>query len=589
MKQATEDDRAIGPRLWLLASLSLGCYALLLLLGPKYALEVDCKDRPLLGALALYAAASVFYLMALRTAVQKQSSWRLGAWIVGVAVVMRLLLLPTPPLQEIDIYRYLWDGAVVAQGEDPYALPPATVLNHIDAEDAASLEDRLARVASIARDRPGLEEALRTIHYAWLTSPYPPVSQAVFALTDMIAPGDWSAVARLRLLKGVLSLFDLATLVVLMAMLRRLNLPTGWAIAYGWCPLLLKEIAGSGHLDSIAIFFTTAALAAGLGAFDQSKSVFGRKSNGFGAAALLGLGVGAKLYPLVLAPLLLAKLWRAIGPRHAALSGVVFLLVAAASLAPMVWHERFWPEVTAELIPAEADPAVESLPGPPDTAKPLDKSDSPSGLRAFLNQWEMNDLLFMTVLENVRPQASVAEGQRPWFDMTSEAQNEAFLNQLRSAMESISPSLVEGRSNRQLAFLFTRTVTGVLFVVIALTLAWRSSRSEANEIDWLRSGFLTLAWFWLLAPTQNPWYWCWTLPLLPFARGRAWYVVSAACFLYYLRFYFECHAPDSGVWGTPYDGSHFYYYVVVWAEFFPILVWLFVEWAWRCWQTKNPT
>ena len=50
--------------------------------------------------------------------------------------------------------------------------------------------------------------------------------------------------------------------------------------------------------------------------------------------------------------------------------------------------------------------------------------------------------------------------------------------------------------------------------------------------------FLTLAWFWFLSPTQNPWYWCWALPFVPFAKSRVWYLVAMMTLLYYLRFWF---------------------------------------------------
>ena len=40
--------------------------------------------------------------------------------------------------------------------------------------------------------------------------------------------------------------------------------------------------------------------------------------------------------------------------------------------------------------------------------------------------------------------------------------------------------------------------------------------------------------------------------------------------LYYLRFSFTAHYSQPPTWGTPYDGSYFFYGVVVWIEFLPI-------------------
>ncbi len=42
-----------------------------------------------------------------------------------IGLLMRALLFDSYPVLEIDFYRYLWDGAVLANGFNPYALPPA--------------------------------------------------------------------------------------------------------------------------------------------------------------------------------------------------------------------------------------------------------------------------------------------------------------------------------------------------------------------------------------------------------------------------------------------------------------------------------
>jgi hypothetical protein len=93
----------------------------------------------------------------------------------------------------------------------------------------------------------------------------------------------------------------------------------------------------------------------------------------------------------------------------------------------------------------------------------------------------------------------------------------------------------------------------------------------------LNSAFLTVAWFWLLLPTQNPWYWTWALPFLPFARRRAWLVMSGLAFVYYLRFWLMHQFPATALAGTPYSGPMFFDYVVVWLEFAPWFAWLALD------------
>jgi len=100
---------------------------------------------------------------------------------------------------------------------------------------------------------------LNRIHFGELPTIYPPVSQAAFALCAWLTPSAASLVTRLVLMKAWFVACDVLTLLVVIRLLRLSNRPIGLALAYAWCPLLLKEIANSGHLDSLAFLLTTLA------------------------------------------------------------------------------------------------------------------------------------------------------------------------------------------------------------------------------------------------------------------------------------------------------------------------------------------
>jgi len=102
--------------------------------------------------------------------------------------------------------------------------------------------------------------------------------------------------------------------------------------------------------------------------------------------------------------------------------------------------------------------------------------------------------------------------------------------------------------------------------------------ARRRKAVWL--AILGIAWFWLLSPTQNPWYWTWAMPLVMFARCRAWLLVSGLALTYYLRFWLDFHFVETEVLGTPYTGAPFFDFVVTWLEFGPWFVLLSAEAVW---------
>jgi len=540
-------------------------YALLLWLSWQFAEEVPASDQPTLWMLMLSGLEFLAYCGALALAIRLPASRRLLVGIIGGACLFRMILLPSVPMHEIDIYRYIWDGAVLAEGVSPYRYPPKQVLDAAQLPVAVA-DKNLSRLINLQSSSGSLAYSLRRIHFGELASPYPLASQAVFALSAMATPNGVSNHGRMVVMKLVLLLFDIATLVVVVALLKATGLHLGWSLAYGWCPLVLKEIANGGHLDSIAIFLTTLAvwlLVRGCLAAKQR----GRAGN-FSAVALcgcvLGLAIGAKLYPVVLLPLFTALWWRRCGGL-ATVAGLVMaaivtlgalypLLLPKSSLPPdgkVATQRSAIPNLSVPDAPVASSQETLDLPAPPVSSSPS------AGLKEFLKRWEMNDLIFMVVLENLRPQADVDLATRPWFVIVPDAWTQAVADS---------------------SFLIARVLTGGVFGLIACCLAWRAAK-QADPQAWCRAGMLTLAWFWLTCPTQNPWYWCWVVPLLPFARYRTWHVVGACTLLYYLRFWFTAQYPEPPVLGTPYDGEYFFYFVVSWVEFAPALLTLGLEWC----------
>ena len=461
------------------------------------------------------------------------------------------------PIQEVDLYRYLWDGAVASQGISPFSHSPLSIRQAVADEDfRETAADEVKQLFKLVKREPGIGEVLHRVHFPELPTIYPATSQAVFAMVDTTTPSQSSLMARVLIIKAWLIGFDIATLFTLIAMLRRLGKPVSWCIAYAWCPLLMKEVANSGHLDAIAVFLTTLTIYLAVRLITSetisSKSGFAISLSLAVIGIVFSLAIGAKLYPIVLAPLLLGCVAVRLGWRHTVVPAVTTCVITACLLWPMLPRES----------PNEADPS--------------------QGMATFLKQWEMNDFLFLILIENLKPTDRMAQEYVAWFSVVPSSVSDAITGHVVGIVD-VNPV--------EVPFLLSRAITLVIFIVVAIWLAWRAaslcktSPSEAAFHDaasleagpFCEAAFLTLAWFWLLAPTLNPWYWTWALPLLPFARGRAWIAVSGLVLVYYLRFWFEYHYVETEVWGTRYRGVVFYDLVITWVEFAPWMVFLFVD------------
>jgi len=158
------------------------------------------------------------------------------ALLLAVGLVPRLLLLPAEPALSEDAYRYLWDGRLVAHGQNPFSKPPS------DPAFASWHDGLYAR-----------------LNHADVPTIYPPAAQGLFALAWRLggAPVAWKA---LIAWKALLLLLEAALVAGLAALLRRRGLPVYRLLLYYWNPLVVVECYGSGHVDLAAAAFLILAL-----------------------------------------------------------------------------------------------------------------------------------------------------------------------------------------------------------------------------------------------------------------------------------------------------------------------------------------
>jgi hypothetical protein len=491
-------------------------------------------DRPILAVLGLFGLATAGYWLALSRLVSDAAGNDRGRLrlVLGFALLFRLLLLGSSPIQEIDYYRYLWDGQVLAHGLNPFRYSPARVEEEGPSAHPGTDLSQLWQLAH----RSGATRAIFTrVHHREVPTVYPPAAQVVFAQAALVTPSSAPLWAHLLVLKGLILSFDLATLVLVALLLRRLHLPASWCLAYAWCPLVIKEFANSAHLDSIAVFFTTLALYLLVRCHDKKDTSGGWKV-AILAGAALGLGILAKSYPVVLLP-----------------------VVGAYAIARLRWRSAWLVLGCASVVVVGYAPFAV---GPQSGAA---ASGPWTGLGTFLGRWEMNDILFMLTYENLRP---AGEQPQRWFVVVPVVWRSALNEGLaRLPLTGVRP-----------AFLLTQALLGLVLLGLCLRWAWRLYR-EPRPGELLRSCHLSLTWGWLLSSAPNPWYLTWGLPLMAFARLRSWWLLPGLAFLYYLRFWLEYQSLGSEE--SLRLARERFDFGVVWLEFVPFFLALLVESWWR--------
>lgn len=181
-------------------------------------------DENVVGVIAAGLASSIVYLAAAYFVLSwRQSTPAALAVVLLAAVIFRATLFPLPPTLSNDLYRYQWEGESQRAGRNPYLTTPA-------ATGPAGLS-------------PAEFERLSGKGYC---TAYAPLTELLFRLTAGL-----DGRAAFKLLSVV---FDLATLLVVVGLLRARGEPSARALLYGWCPLVVLEFAGSGHNDSLALF-----------------------------------------------------------------------------------------------------------------------------------------------------------------------------------------------------------------------------------------------------------------------------------------------------------------------------------------------
>lgn len=243
--------------------------------------------------LSLWAALFLLYGIAVRY--QADAPFQ---WLIGVAILFRLLgMLHLPNLSD-DVYRFIWDGRLLAHGYNPFLYLPREILS--------------GDIATQADLTPALFQKLNSPDYYTV---YPPLLQGWFAVAAIFGKTELATVFWLRL---PIFLGEMATFWLLYQLLKFLGKDEAdtrrGVLLYALNPLVIVELVGNLHYEGLTICF----LLAGLYFYFKQKQT--------ASASFLALAAGVKLLPLIFVPALLDKdnWWKSL--KYTLTTGAVFLL-----------------------------------------------------------------------------------------------------------------------------------------------------------------------------------------------------------------------------------------------------------------------
>ncbi len=448
--ESRTNSRKTVPWFWLALVLQSATFAAL-------AWTAVTAPTPIWRLVALAIAAHVPYLAALYWAAKSplRSVWTL----LPICLALRLILVFAPPVFSDDVYRYVWDGRVLVSGTNPYRFSP-------DSAELAQLRD----------------ENWKKINHPSLRTIYPPAAQIVFGATSLVCPRPLA----FKLLSGLADV-GVVCLVILLAggRFRHKAMPDQrqskalWAgLVYGICPLPCIETAMSGHLEPVAVLLTLLALR------------FATLKRGVISAALLGLGTGVKLLPILAAPAIARK------------SRLVWIVVPAVLVA------LYLPFHSAGI----------GLASTTDT---------------FVRRWEANAGLFAATKTAAQATIGAIAGVSDLDAMVHVAPLDPVAGALQNTFFSLhkdggyDPAAPGAFALRDLSLALTKLVLG-LFLVAVVVYVWLKKMDPPRAAAWVLGAFL------IASPVVHPWYLLWVLGLAAALDLWPWFVLAATAPLAYL-------------------------------------------------------
>jgi alpha-1,6-mannosyltransferase len=235
----------------------------------------DLRGPQVIAFLTFYLiAAAVYFLTVIRIG---RDNLPLGV-IWGLAILFRILFLFTEQSLSDDVYRFIWDGNLLKNGINPYAL----------AVNSQLLND--------------YEIPFRVlVNHDWMASPYLPTAQLLFLWVTALVPENIFS------FQVAAVILDLAIGWLVFDSLKRLSISPAGVLIYLWNPLVISEFANGAHVvDALMIFLVTLAFWLMIRSVNQKLP---NKRFNYGVIFAMAGATLTKGLPALLVPIFLRR-WR---------------------------------------------------------------------------------------------------------------------------------------------------------------------------------------------------------------------------------------------------------------------------------------
>lgn len=213
-------------------------------------------------------------------------------------IILRIVLLASIPSLSDDYFRFIWDGNLLANGQNPYQFLPSELV-----------QNSMYKFQAIE-----VYEGMNSKNYY---SVYPPLLQMIFGFSAWVADGN--ILINIITLRIVIILTDLGVIYLIIKLLKIFNIDNNQAKLYALNPLVILELTGNLHFEAVTLFFLLLAFYILLTKSNSHKNILL-------SATALAAGTIVKLIPLIFITLIINKIGLKKGVMFSSIVGIIVVI-----------------------------------------------------------------------------------------------------------------------------------------------------------------------------------------------------------------------------------------------------------------------